>query len=93
MSDQGHAGAAVVEVYWREGCGFCRRLIADLDRHGVEATYHDIWADDAAAATVRSYARGNETVPTVVVHGRNGEAPLGMVNPSIRDVLAAIERF
>lgn len=43
----------------------------------------NIWDDPEAAAFVRSVARGNETVPTVAV----GE--IAMVNPSVKDVLAA----
>lgn len=55
-----------------------------LNRLGVPLDKRNIWEDPEAAATVRSIARGHETVPTVVV----GEA--GMVNPSVADVLAAI---
>ncbi|WP_253950224.1 glutaredoxin domain-containing protein [Nocardia terpenica] len=43
----------------------------------------DIWEDPGTAARVRSVAHGNETVPTVFVNGE------GMVNPSVREVLAA----
>jgi mycoredoxin len=35
---------------------------------------------------VRSHARGNETVPTVVIDG------VGLVNPSAREVTAFLER-
>jgi hypothetical protein len=45
---------------------------------------HNIWEDPDAAAVVRSHARGNETVPTVVIDG------IGMVNPSADDVVAAL---
>jgi hypothetical protein len=38
----------------------------------------NIWADPSAAATVRSLAGGNETVPTVVIGER------GHVNPCLR---------
>lgn len=55
-----------------------------LDRLGVPMDKRNIWEDPDAAADVRSIARGNETVPTVVV----GEAR--MVNPSVEDVLAAV---
>lgn len=72
-----------VTVYWRPGCGFCHVLRRELDRAGVECTEVNIWEDPAAAALVRSAARGNETVPTVVVGNH------AMVNPSAREVLAA----
>ena len=50
----------------------------------VPLTKHNIWDDPEAAATVRSIADGNETVPTVVI----GQAR--MVNPSADQVLQAI---
>lgn len=73
-----------VVLYWRPGCGFCHTLRRELDRAGVERTEINIWEDREAAAVVRSHARGNETVPTVVIGGR------GLVNPSAADVVAAV---
>lgn len=55
-----------------------------MRRTGLATTEVNIWADPEAAATVRSIADGNETVPTVVVAGR------GLVNPSARAVLDAL---
>lgn len=52
-----------------------------LRRAGVEAEWVDIWSDDEARARVRSWADGNETVPTVVVGGEV------MVAPAPADVL------
>ncbi|MDZ7676052.1 MAG: glutaredoxin domain-containing protein [Acidimicrobiales bacterium] len=54
-----------VDVYWRRGCGFCASMRTALAEAGVEARWHDIWADPDSAAFVRSVAGGNETVPTV----------------------------
>lgn len=71
-------------VFWRPGCGFCRSLLGQLDHAGVPHLRINIWEDQDAAATVRSIARGNETVPTVMV------GPLGLVNPSLPEVLAAL---
>ncbi len=76
--------AQSVTFYWRPGCGFCTSLHARLDAAGVEMEPHNIWDDPEAAAFVRSVARGNETVPTVVVAGR------GLVNPRPAEVLAAL---
>ena len=73
-----------VELYWRPGCGFCARLEADLAPTGIPIRRHNIWEDDNAAAVVRSVARGNETVPTVVI------GPVAMVNPSAQQVLDAL---
>lgn len=73
-----------VTVYWRPGCGFCASLRRDLQHRGIEAAWINIWEDDEARAFVRSVARGNETVPTVVV----GDRP--MVNPRGAEVAAAL---
>jgi len=51
-----------------------------LDKRGIETVDHDIWSDAEAAAVVRQFANGNETVPTVVI----GET--GFVNPSAKAV-------
>ncbi len=80
-------GQPTVTVYWRPGCGFCRRLRRGLDRAGVERTEINIWENPDAAAVVRRHARGNETVPTVLV----GDS--AMVNPSAAQVLAARDRL
>ena len=72
-----------LEFYTRPGCPFSAALLRQLRRRGLPLEVHDIWADRDAAAFVRSVARGNETVPTVVV----GDA--AFVNPSTRQVLAA----
>lgn len=73
-----------VEFYARSGCMVSLSLLHKLRRAGVHLRVHDIWADDADAAFVRSVARGNETVPTVVV----GDAVF--VAPSARTVLTEI---
>lgn len=79
------APATTVEFYWRAGCGFCAALERQLDRLGVRLDKRDIWADDRAAAFVRSVADGNETVPTVRVANRS------LVNPSAPAVVALIQ--
>ena len=76
-----------VTFFWRPGCGFCMMLERNLSRLGLPLDKRNIWEDPEAAATVRSIARGNETVPTVVV----GEAR--MVNPSASQVIAAVEQY
>ena len=73
----------LVEVYWRPGCPHCRMLLRPLRRSGVKLREINIREDPEAAARVRSVADGNETVPTVFVGDR------AMVNPSVRQVLAA----
>ncbi len=76
-----------VVVYWRPGCVYCMRLRLRLSFTRLRYTKVNIWRDSEAAAFVRSVADGNETVPTVTVAGR------AMVNPSKRQLLAAVEEF
>jgi mycoredoxin len=73
-----------VTFYWRPGCGFCTMLRRRLESAGVSLDERDIWSDDEAAAFVRSVARGNETVPTVVVRGT------ALVNPPAEQVIALL---
>lgn len=72
-----------IVVYWRPGCGFCARLLYDLDRADLTYEARNIWDDPEAAAFVRSVARGYETVPTVTVGDET------MVNPPAAAVIAA----
>lgn len=58
-----------VTIYWRPGCGFCRRLEDAVGDLADKATWHNIWEDEEAAAFVRSVNDGNEVVPTVVING------------------------
>lgn len=78
---------AQVVVYWRPSCPYCSRLRRQLRQLGVRSTEIDIWADPSAAATVRAYAAGNETVPTVVI------GDVAMVNPSGPAVVDAVRRL
>lgn len=71
-----------IKFYWRPGCGFCRMLEHSLAKHDVAVTKINIWEDPDAAAIVRGHARGNETVPTVVI------GSVGLVNPSAKEVIA-----
>jgi len=47
-----------------------------LEKRGIATIEHDIWSDADAAEVVRNFARGNETVPTVVI------GDVGFVNPT-----------
>lgn len=71
-----------IDLYWRPGCGYCAMLQRGLDDLGIDRVEHNIWESADDAATVRRYANGNETVPTVVVGDR------GFVNPSSRELVA-----
>lgn len=54
-----------VVIYWRPGCVYCLRMRGALGKDKDKATWVSIWADEEAAAFVRSVNDGNETVPTV----------------------------
>jgi mycoredoxin len=71
-----------VTFYWRPGCSFCSSLRHGLLSAGVELEERNIWDEPEAATFVRSVARGNETVPTVVV------GDVALVNPTRTEVLA-----
>src|SRR5215470_8085225 len=73
-----------VRVYWRPGCPYCAMLRLGLRGARVPAEWVNIWEDSAAAARVRAITGGDEAVPTVEVGAR------AMVNPSARQVIAAI---
>lgn len=73
-----------VEFYWRPGCPFCMGLERNLNKAGIPLNKHNIWDNPEYAATVRSIADGNETVPTVVV------GDIKMVNPSAKEVVGAL---
>ncbi len=75
-----------ITFYWRPGCGFCMMLDRKLSKLGIPMDKRNIWDDPDAAATVRSIANGNETVPTVVV------GDISMVNPRAADVIEAMGR-
>ncbi len=73
-----------VTVYWRPGCGFCARLLSDIERAGLPHRKVNIWDKPEAAEFVRSVARGNETVPTVTIGKK------AFVNPSLRQLQNAL---
>ncbi len=77
----------MVEVYWRPGCPYCRRLRRALTRRGIDAEYHNIWDDDAARSFVRQANRGDETVPTVRVGQRV------LINPTCAQVAALLPAY
>ncbi len=73
-----------VTFYWRPGCGFCMMLDRSLSKAGIPMDKRNIWDEPAAAAEVRGWANGNETVPTIVIDG------VGLVNPSADEVISVL---
>ncbi len=78
--------STTIDFYWRPGCPFCMSLERNLNKIDLPLNKKNIWDSPADAATVRSIADGNETVPTVVI----GEAK--MVNPSADQVMHALQQ-
>lgn len=74
---------AVLTVYSTSWCGYCHRLMAQLDREGIGYRVIDIESDPAAASFVMSVNGGNQTVPTL--RFADGSA---LTNPTIADVKA-----
>jgi mycoredoxin len=72
-------------IYSTPWCGYCHRLMKQLDREGVVYEAVDIERDPSAAEYVMQVNGGNQTVPTVVFS--DGFAA---TNPSLKDVLARI---
>jgi mycoredoxin len=80
-----------ITVYWRPGCPFCGSLFRQLEHAQVAHHRVNIWDDEVAAAVVRTIARGNETVPTVTI-GDVARGGIGLVNPNVSQILAAVGR-
>ncbi len=72
-------------IYSTPWCGYCHRLMKQLDREGVVYGSIDIERDPAATQHVMEVNAGNQTVPTVVFP--DGGA---MTSPSLKDVLARL---
>jgi mycoredoxin len=78
---------AKMTIYSTPWCGYCHRLMSQLDREGIEYVAVDIEADPGGAERVMSVNGGNQTVPTVVF--ADGSA---LTNPSLGDVKARVAR-
>jgi glutaredoxin len=63
-----------------------------MDDAGLEYRAVNIWDEPDAASTVRDYARGNETVPTVVIGEPGSADAVGLVNPALAEVLDVLGR-
>ena len=73
--------AEQMTIYSTPWCGYCHRLMKQLDREGVRYSMVDIEQDPTAADYVMSVNGGSQTVPTVVFP--DGSA---LTNPSLAQV-------
>jgi mycoredoxin len=76
---------APMTIYSTQWCGYCHRLMRQLDREGVGYEVVDIEHDATAADYVMSVNGGNQTVPTVVF-----EDGTALTNPSLAQVKARL---
>ena len=76
---------ADLTIYSTPWCGYCHRLMKQLDRAGIAYLSVDIEQEPAAADYVMSVNGGNQTVPTVVF--ADGTA---LTNPSLAEVTSRL---
>ena len=55
----------MLTIYSTSWCGYCHRLMSQLDRENIGYTVVDIERDEVAAEFVMGVNGGNQTVPTV----------------------------
>jgi len=72
-------------IYSTQWCGYCHRLMKQLDREQVGYEVVDIEHDPAAADFVMGVNGGNQTVPTVLFP--DGSA---LTNPTLAQVKAKL---
>ena len=77
--------AESMTIYSTQWCGYCHRLMKQLDREGVGYAVVDIEQEPGAADFIMSVNGGNQTVPTVVF--ADGTA---LTNPSLAQVKAQL---
>jgi mycoredoxin len=73
--------SAALTIYSTQWCGYCHRLMKQLDREQVGYEVVDIEHDRGRGQFVMGVNGGNQTVPTVVFP--DGSA---MTNPSLAQV-------
>lgn len=76
-------------LYSTPWCGYCHRLMGQLDREGISYTMVDIEQDPSAADTVMKVNNGNQTVPTLVY--ADGTAQTNPSVKQVKDKLASLE--
>ena len=77
--------AEPLTLYSTPWCGYCHRLMRQLDREGIAYVEVDISEHPEAAQEVQRRNRGNRTVPTLVFP--DGSA---LTNPSVTEVRAKV---
>ena len=73
-------------LYTTPWCGYCKRLMGQLDREGITYDIVDIEQVPEAIEIVESANGGNQTVPTLVYADGSSQT-----NPSLIQVKAKLE--
>lgn len=55
-------------LYYSPGCGFCWRVLAALERLGVDLPTRNVWTDLVARREIRA-GTGRATVPVLRIRG------------------------
>jgi len=76
---------AAITMFSTPWCGYCHRLMSQLDREGIAYTVVDIAEDPTAADLVMALNHGNQKVPTVLFG--DGSA---LTNPSVLQIKAKL---
>ncbi len=68
---KGKNNMAVVEIFWRGGCGFCTRVMELLDSKGVTYASYNIWESSEAKQEMNDRVPNVTSVPQVFIHGQH----------------------
>ncbi|MGB1360618.1 MAG: glutaredoxin family protein [Alphaproteobacteria bacterium] len=60
-----------VEIFWREGCGFCNRVKSLFEQKGVNYKAYNIWEDPEYDALMKARVPNARTVPQVFIDGKH----------------------
>jgi mycoredoxin len=81
MSESSTATDAGFTIYTTPWCGYCHRLMSQLDRENISFAVVDIEQQPEAAQIVESANNGYQTVPTLVYSDGSAQS-----NPSLAQV-------
>ncbi len=60
-----------IEIYMRDGCGYCFRAKKFLDKKQIAYQEYNIWDDEAHYHTMLKRANGERTVPQIFVNDKH----------------------
>ncbi|MDG1153639.1 MAG: glutaredoxin domain-containing protein [Alphaproteobacteria bacterium] len=60
-----------VEIFWRDGCGFCSRVQSLFTMKGVKYESYNIWESEEHANLMKTRLPNATTVPQVFIDGKH----------------------